>query len=68
MLSGCCQRLRLWLSLAADSCPCVEKLRAVLPLSDVIRDGVVQLVSTVGSVVSSAGAWARLHQCGLEGG
>jgi hypothetical protein len=29
---------------AADSCPWVGKLRTVLPLSDVIRDGVVQLV------------------------
>ena len=26
-----------------------------------IRDGVVQLVSILGGVVSSAGAWARLH-------
>jgi hypothetical protein len=31
---------------AADSCPWVGKLRTVLPLSDGIRDGVVQLVMT----------------------
>jgi hypothetical protein len=31
---------------AADSCPWVGKLRTVLPLSDVIRDGAVQLVLT----------------------
>jgi hypothetical protein len=37
------------LPLAADSCPCVEKLQTVLPLTVGIRDGVVQLVSTLGS-------------------
>ena len=41
---------------AADSCPCVEKLRTVLPLTVGIRDGVVQLVSTLGSAVISARA------------
>jgi hypothetical protein len=30
---------------AADNCPCVEKLRTVLPLTVGIRDGVVHLVS-----------------------
>jgi hypothetical protein len=34
------------LPFAADCCPCVEKLRTVLPLSDVIRDSAVQLVLT----------------------
>jgi hypothetical protein len=36
--------------------PCVKKLRTVLPLTVGIRDGVVQLVSTLGSVVISARA------------
>jgi hypothetical protein len=31
---------------AADCCPCVEKLRTVLPLTVGIRDGAVQLVLT----------------------
>jgi hypothetical protein len=31
---------------AADCCPCVEKLRTVLPFSVGIRDGAVQLVLT----------------------
>jgi hypothetical protein len=35
---------------AADCCPCVEKLRTVLPFTVGIRDGAVQLVSTLGSV------------------
>jgi hypothetical protein len=41
----------MWLSFpwAADSCPCVEKLRTVLPLTVGIRDGVVHLVSTLAS-------------------
>jgi hypothetical protein len=30
------------LPFAADCCPCVEKLRTVLPLTVGIRDGVVQ--------------------------
>jgi hypothetical protein len=34
--------------------PCVEKLRSVLPFTVGIKDGVVQLVSTLGSVVISA--------------
>jgi hypothetical protein len=37
---------------AADCCPCVEKLRTVLPFTVGIRDGAVQLVSTLGSVIS----------------
>jgi hypothetical protein len=37
------------LPFAADSCPCVEKLRTVLPFTVGIRDGAVQLVSTLGS-------------------
>jgi hypothetical protein len=41
---------------AADSCPCVEKLRTVLPFTGGIRDGVVHLVSTLGSAVISARA------------
>jgi hypothetical protein len=44
------------LPFAADSCPCVEKLRTVLPLTGGIRDGVVQLVSTLCSAVISARA------------
>jgi hypothetical protein len=44
------------LPFAADCCPCVEKLRTVLPLAVGIRDGAVQLVSTLGSVVISARA------------
>jgi hypothetical protein len=37
----------------ADCCPCVEKLRTVLPITVGIRDGMVQLVSTLGSAVMS---------------
>jgi hypothetical protein len=44
------------LPFAADCCPCVEKLRTVLPLTAGIRDGAVQLVFTLGSVVTSARA------------
>ena len=45
------------LPLAADSCPCVEKLRTVLPSTVGIRDGVVHLVSILfGSVITSARA------------
>jgi hypothetical protein len=36
------------LPFAADCCPCVEKLRTVLPFTVGIRDGAVQLVSTFG--------------------
>jgi hypothetical protein len=32
------------LPFAADCCPCVEKLRTVLPFTVGIRDGAVQLV------------------------
>jgi hypothetical protein len=32
---------------AADCCPCVEKLRTVLPLTVGIRDGVVRLGPTM---------------------
>jgi hypothetical protein len=39
---------------AADKCPWVGKRRTVLPLTVGIRDGVVQLVSTLGSAVISA--------------
>jgi hypothetical protein len=39
-------RQGLLLPWAADSCPCVEKLRTVLPLTVGIRDGAVQLVLT----------------------
>jgi hypothetical protein len=44
------------LPFAADCCPCVEKLRTVLPFTVGIRDGVVHLVFTLGSVVISARA------------
>ena len=44
------------LPFAVDCCPCVEKLRAVLPVTVGTRDGVVHLVSTLGSVVISARA------------
>jgi hypothetical protein len=37
------------LPFAADCCPWVEKLRTVSPLPVGIRDGVVHLVSTLGS-------------------
>jgi hypothetical protein len=37
-----------------DSCPCVGKLRTVLPLTVGIRAGVVRLVSTLGSAVHDA--------------
>jgi hypothetical protein len=36
----------------------------VLPVTAGIRDGVVQLVSILGGVVSSARAWARSHHVG----
>jgi hypothetical protein len=42
------------LPFTADCSPCVEKLRTVLPFTVGIRDGVVHLVSTLGSAVSSA--------------
>jgi hypothetical protein len=41
---------------AVDYCPCVEKLRAMLPLTVGIRDSVVHVVSTLGSAVISARA------------
>jgi hypothetical protein len=44
------------LPFAADCCPCVEKLRTVLHFTAGIRDGAVQLVSTLGSAVTSARA------------
>jgi hypothetical protein len=37
------------LPFAADCCPCVEKLRTVLPSTVGIRGGVVRLVPSVGS-------------------
>jgi hypothetical protein len=60
---------------AADCSPCVEKLRTVLPLTVDIRDGVVQLVSILGSVVISRckGGWdgrkmATVYPGGARGG
>jgi hypothetical protein len=44
------------LPFAAGCCPCVERLRTVLPFTVGIRDGVVHLVSTLGSAVISARA------------
>jgi hypothetical protein len=44
------------LPFAADCCPCLDKLRTVLPFTVGIRDGVVHLVSTLGSAVGSARA------------
>ena len=44
---------------AVDYCPCVEKLRTVLPFTVGIRDGAVQLVSTLGSVVG--GNWRVIY-------
>jgi hypothetical protein len=44
------------LPFAADCCPCVEKLRTVLPSTVGIRDGAVKLVSTLNSVITSARA------------
>ena len=44
------------LPFAADCYPCEEKLRTVLPFTVGIRDGAVQLVSTLGSAVISARA------------
>jgi hypothetical protein len=46
----------LELPFAADCCPCAEKLRTVLPFTVDIRDGAVQLVSTLGG---DAGAGVR---------
>jgi hypothetical protein len=47
------------LPFAAECCPCVEKLRTVLPFTVGIRDGPVQLVSTLGSVASGGGDAAK---------
>jgi hypothetical protein len=46
-----CQSVRdsVELPFAADCCPCVEKLRTVLPFTVGISDGAVHLVSTFGS-------------------
>jgi hypothetical protein len=47
------QSVRQWLAflgLLRYRCPCVEKLRTVLPLSVGIRGGAVQAVSTLGSL------------------
>jgi hypothetical protein len=41
---------------AADCCPCVEKLRTVLPFTVGIRDGAVQMVSTLRSRVGGVAA------------
>jgi hypothetical protein len=43
------------LPFAADRCPCVEKLRTVLPIIVGIRDSAVQMVSTLGSVREGRG-------------
>ena len=43
------------LPFAAECCPCVDKLRTVLPFAVGIRDGVVHSVSTLGSAVISHG-------------
>jgi hypothetical protein len=40
------------LPFAADCCPCVEKLRTMLPLTVGIRVGAVQLVSNLGASVA----------------
>jgi hypothetical protein len=45
--------------LSLTFCPCVEKLRTVLPLTVGIRDGVVQLVSILGSAAGVAGPHPR---------
>jgi hypothetical protein len=63
MLSGCCQTVRTvvelpWLRTVVRAW---WKLRTVLPLHVGIRDSVVQLVSILGGVVSSARPWARLQ-------
>jgi hypothetical protein len=48
---------------AADCCPCVKKLRTVLPFTVGVRDGAVQLVSTLGSVVIPARAEGEGEGC-----
>jgi hypothetical protein len=50
------------LPFAADSCPCVEKLRAVVPLTVGIRDGGVQLVSRGGWVLHQLALVAQQQQ------
>jgi hypothetical protein len=54
---------------AADCCPCVEKLRTVLPSTVGIRDGVVHLVFTLGSavVVSTRGGRLAARHSALVG-
>jgi hypothetical protein len=55
------------LPFAAYCCPCVEKLRTVLPLPVGIRDGVVPLVSMLGGAVmmhqgcAMHGAWCMME-------
>jgi hypothetical protein len=49
------------LPFAADCCPCVEKLRTVLPPTVGIRDGAVQLVLTHQRVRTCSGE--RLRTC-----
>jgi hypothetical protein len=51
------------LPFAADCCPCVEKLRTVLPYSVGIRDGAVG--ATLGSVVREEGGVTCLEGGGL---
>jgi hypothetical protein len=51
---------------AADCCPCVEKLRAVLPLTVVgIRDSAVQLVLTRQRVRTCSGACVWVFTAGV---
>jgi hypothetical protein len=54
----------LELPFAADCCPCVEKLRTVLPSTVGIRDGAVHLVSNLGSVVTATGGAGRYRTGG----
>ena len=49
---------------AADRCPCVEKLRTVVPSTVGIRDGAVQLVSTLGCVVRWGGGATQIPVIG----
>ena len=59
---------------AADCCPCVEKLRTVLPFTAGIRDGAVHLVSTLCPRWGGAGPdWPRIPEadgctCAADGG
>ena len=50
------------LPFSADCCPCVERLRTGLPLTVGIREGVVHLVPTLGSVVTQRWVWVVARQ------